>query len=262
MTTSKIFILFLLLTLAFPIYADTDEGFPGRAKFPHIPYITLEDFHRGYANNDYVVVDARSHFEYDVIHIKNAINLSVNSDDFFVKINELAKSTPKTIVFYCNGRRCMKSYKAADKSKLSNIFVYDAGVFDWSKAYPDEAVLLGKSPMDPNDLIPSSQFKEHFISLSQFEPLILDSVLIDIRHLKERRGNGLFLLADKSVPLDNTKKLERYLNKAIKEDKILLAYDDSGKEVRWLQYYLEEKGIKKYYFMEGGAKYYSYHEPR
>ena len=256
MSISKTIVFLLLLSLSFSVYAD--EGFPGRAKYPHIPYISLNDFHLGYVKNDYVVVDARSNFEYKVIHIKDAINLPVNSDDFFEKINELAKSVKKTIVFYCNGRRCMKSFKAADKSKLSNIFVYDAGVFEWSKEHPEEAVLLGKSPMNPADLISSSQLKEHFIPLSKFETLIPDSVLIDVRHLKDRRGNGLFLLADKSVPLDNTRKLERYLNKTITEDKILLAYDDSGKEVRWLQYYLEQKGIKKYYFMKGGAKYYSY----
>jgi len=58
--------------------------------------------------------------------------------------------------------------------------------------------------------------------------------------------------------LDKTKKLERYLNKALSEDKILLAYDQAGKTVRWLQYQLEKKGIKNYYFMEGGAKYYNY----
>ncbi|MCU7940028.1 MAG: hypothetical protein KZQ64_14365 [gamma proteobacterium symbiont of Bathyaustriella thionipta] len=116
--------------------------------------------------------------------------------------------------------------------------------------------------VNPDAFISDSKFKEHFVPLSKFETLIKGSVLIDVRHLKERRGNGLFLLADKSVPLDNSKKLDRYLNKALKENKTLLAYDDSGKEVRWLQYYLEQKGIKEYYFMEGGAKYYSYHEPQ
>lgn len=155
----------------------------------------------------------------------------------------------------------MKSFKAAKKSRLSNVFVFDAGVFEWATEHPDESVLLGQSPMNPADLISNKKLKEHFIPLSQFELLISDSVLIDVRHLKERRGNGLFLLADKSAPLDNARKLERYLDKAIDQQKVLLAYDDAGKEVRWLQYYLEKKGITDYYFMEGGAKYYSYHEP-
>jgi len=152
----------------------------------------------------------------------------------------------------------MKSFKAAKKSKLMNILVFDAGVFEWSVAHPDYSVLLGKSPMDPNDIISKNKLKEHIVPLKEFESKIKGSVLIDVRAQNERRGNGLFLLADKSVPLDNKKKLERYLNKALTTDKTLLAYDNSGKEVRWLQYYLEEKGIKDYYFMQGGAKYYTY----
>ena len=35
-----------------------------------------------------------------------------------------------------------------------------------------------------------------------------------------------------------------------------MVYDEAGNQVRWLQYYLESKGITKYYFMEGGAKNY------
>ncbi len=258
MTISKIisFLLCLFITTS-SVYAE-DEGFPGRKKYPDVPYVSLSDFYSGYINNKYVVVDARSAFEYNVIQVKGAINLPVNSDDFFAEINALAHKTDNTIVFYCNGRRCMKSFKAAVKSKLSNVLVFDAGVFEWAKQYPDESVFMGESPLSQDKLISSSQLKEHLISLSDFEQLIQESVLIDIRDLKERRGNGLFLLADKSAPLDNTKKLEHYINKAIKEDKTLLAYDNSGKQVRWLQYYLENKGIKKYYFMEGGAKYYSY----
>lgn len=260
MTISKIAAFIVLFSLSFSVFAD--EGFPGRDKYPHIPYITLSDFYLGYSNDEYVVVDARSNFEYKIIQIKNAINLPVNSDDFYEKINALAQNSKKPVVFYCNGRRCMKSFKAADKSGLSNIFVFDAGVFEWSTEHPEASVLLGQSPMDPADLISNSQLKEHFIPLSEFENLIQDSVLIDVRHLKDRRGNGLFLLADKSAPLDNTRKLERYLNKAKTENKTLLAYDDAGKEVRWLQYYLEQKGITNYYFMEGGAKYYSFNQSK
>lgn len=256
MTISKIIAFLLCLSITLSAYAD--EGFPGREKYPDIPYITLSDFYHGYVRNNYVIVDARSNFEFNVIQIKGAINLPVNSKNFYSDINKLAQTTNKTIVFYCNGRRCMKSFKAAAKSKLSNIFVFDAGIFEWAKEHPEESALMGESPLPLDKLISSSKLKEHFISLSQFEQLIPESVLIDVRDLKERRGSGLFLLADRSAPLSNQKKLERYVNKAIKEGKTFLAYDNAGKQVRWLQYYLEQKGIKKYYFMGGGAKYYTY----
>jgi 3-mercaptopyruvate sulfurtransferase SseA len=156
----------------------------------------------------------------------------------------------------------MKSFKAAKKSKLSNIKVFDAGVFEWSQAHPEYAKLLGEAPLEPSKLISKADLKKHFLPLSKFEELIMGSVLIDVRDKKQRRGNGLFLLADKSAPLDDTKKLERYIDKAIAEDKVLLAYDNSGKQVRWLQYHLENKGLKNYYFMKGGAKYYRYDDAK
>ncbi len=257
-----VFLKDIFLVLCFSLVLSTssfaDEGFPGRAKYPDVPYISLSDFYQGYMEDKYLVVDARSPFEYKVIQIKGAFNVPVNSDSFYKDINELAKTTDKTIVFYCNGRRCMKSFKAAVKSKLSNILVYDAGVFEWAQQYPEQSVLMGESPLPVDKLIPSSKLKEHFIPLAKFEELIPQSILIDVRDLKDRRGNGLFLLADKSAPLSRPEKLEKYVNKAIAEDKILLAYDNAGKQVRWLQYYLEKKGVNKYYFMQGGAKYYTY----
>lgn len=256
MKLSKFFAILFCLFISHIIYAD--DGFPGRQKYPDVPYISLNDFHQGYMENKYVVVDARSPFEFKVIQVKGAVNIPVNSDKFKKNIDKLAQSTEKTIVFYCNGRRCMKSFKAAVKSKLTNILVFDAGVFEWAKAYPEESVLMGESPLPVDKLIPSSELKEHFVPLAKFEELIPEAVLIDVRDLKDRRGNGLFLLADKSAPLSKPKKLEKYVNKAIEEDKTLLAYDNAGKQVRWLQYFLEKKGVKKYYFMQGGAKYYSY----
>jgi len=256
MTLARFLMIPLFLFLMLPSWAN--EGFPGREKFPGVPYIELEDFHKGYKNNEYIVVDVRSNFEFKVIQITDALNFPVADDEFESKIQALAKNTSKPIVFYCNGRRCMKSYKAAVKSKLSNALVYDAGIFEWTQAYPGDSVLLGESPVDPNKLISTKKLKEHFVPLKEFEKMIPGAVLIDIRDKKQRAGSGLFLLVDKSTPLDKTKKLERYLNKALEEDKILLAYDQAGKTVRWLQYHLEKKGIKKYYFMEGGAKYYSY----
>ena len=255
MTLAKVFILLCLLSFS---SAYANEGFPGREKYPDVPYISLDDLYSGYMNDKYTIIDARSKFEYNIIKINKAINVPLSQDDFLETITAIANKTRKPIVFYCNGRRCMKSYKAAIASKLSNVFVFDAGVFEWTVKHPEEASLLNKTPVDPNKLISKSDFKKHFVPLQEFETLIKDSILLDVRDSRQRQGTGLFLLADRSAPLDKTKKLNRYLNKAVTENKRLLAYDQTGKQVRWLQYYLEEKGIKEYYFMEGGAKYYTY----
>ncbi len=49
-------------------------------------------------------------------------------------------------------------------------------------------------------------------------------------------------------------KLAKYLKKAIKENRMLYIYDETGKQVRWLQYTLERHNVKNYYFMKKGAK--------
>ena len=178
-TFARFLMVFMFLFLAATAWAN--EGFPGREKFPGVPYIEIEDFYKGYKSNEYVVVDVRSKFEYNVIQVTDALNFPIADDDFESKIQELAKNTNKPIVFYCNGRRCMKSYQAAVKSKLDNALVYDAGIFEWAQAYPDESVLLGESPIDPAKLISTKKLKEHFVPLNEFEQMIPGSVLIDIR---------------------------------------------------------------------------------
>ncbi|MEK7816390.1 MAG: hypothetical protein AAB294_06180, partial [Pseudomonadota bacterium] len=47
------------------------------------------------------------------------------------------------------------------------------------------------------------------------------------------------------------------IERAKKEKKTLLVYDQVGKQVQWFQYYLESRGLKDYYFMKGGAQAYS-----
>lgn len=46
------------------------------------------------------------------------------------------KNVDKKIIVYCNGKTCIKSYKAALKCKHNNIkgiISYDAGIIDWVK---------------------------------------------------------------------------------------------------------------------------------
>ena len=80
-----------------------------------------------------------------------------------------------------------------------------------------------------------------------------DTIVLDIRDTMQKNTINLFPMRQRSVPLDNTK-LKGYVDKAKKENKTLMVYDAVGKQVRWLQYYLEDEGVKRYYFMKGGAK--------
>ena len=80
--------------------------------------------------------------------------------------------------------------------------------------------------------------------------------VLDVRDRFQRMGMALFIGIEKQAALDNEAKLNRYIKKAVAENKTMLIYDESGKQVRWLMYRLEEKGLKSYHFMKGGTRAY------
>ena len=239
------------------LQANVDE-FPGRKAFPDIPVIELAQLRD--TINDVVIVDTRSRYEYETLHIKNAINLPVASKTFEQDLKNLVDKVKKPVVFYCNGRTCFKSYIAVKKglkAGIRNLTAYDAGVFEWSRTHPDFAVLLGKSPIDPRKLISKKSLKARFLKPETFSIKIVDNsknaIVLDIRDKYQRAGVGFYPGKERWTSLDNQKKLKKYLKLARQTNKTLFIYDEVGKQVRWLQYALEEEGIKNYYFMEKGA---------
>ena len=235
--------------------AEGQGDFPGRKLYPEISHISIEQLHG--RQNDVVIVDVRSAYEYQTLRIANAINISVADANFIEQMQALRKQDPRQIVVYCNGKTCMKSYKAARKCQLEGIedvLAYDAGVMDWAQKYPADTLLLDVKLNDPSKLISKAHFKKHTLTPDDFGERLAstDDIVLDVRDRFQREGLSIFVGREYRVYLDDTKKLDRYINKAIRENKGLLVYDAAGKQVRWLQYYLESKGIKNYYFMDGG----------
>jgi len=155
----------------------------------------------------------------------------------------------------------MKSYISAKKAMAVNVnevYAFDAGIFEWTKAYPDEAILLGNSPVNLAHLIPKSTFKKRLLSPDDFsDRATIDRhkhMIIDVRDKFQRAGVGFYPGIERWASLDQQRKLDRYIKKALKQNRTLLIYDEVGKQVRWLQYALEKAGAKEYYFMEKGAK--------
>lgn len=255
------------LFFVFTFFAVTDsyaekEGFPGRSleKYSMVSVIELEDLHG--RRDEFAVVDARSSFEFDTLRIKGAVNIPVTAEDFEAAVRGLREQTGKPIAFYCNGHTCMKSYKAAKQAMtagLDKVYAYDAGIFDWARAYPDEAELLGKSPVDSARLIPKKVFKAHLLDPDTFSDKATaiaskSRLIIDIRDHFQRAGIGFFPAIERWASLQNMDKLRKYLKKAKAQNRTLFIYDNVGKQVRWLQYELEARGLKNYWFMEKGAK--------
>ncbi len=247
-----------LLLMPLLVMAETSE-FPGRKIYPNVNVITLEQLKA--RRHEVLVVDVRSAYEYQTLHITGAINIPLSGEHFAGRMANLRAENVKDIVVYCNGKTCMKSYKAAMKcaeANISNVYAYDAGIMDWAKAYPEAAKLLGEALNNPNRLISKDDFRGRLISPGTFGERVASSnaYVLDVRDRFQRDSLGLFPGRERRVFLDNSKKLDRYIHKSLREGRELLIYDAAGKQVRWLQYYLQSRGVHKYSFMTGGARAY------
>ncbi|ABC27021.1 predicted sulfurtransferase [Hahella chejuensis KCTC 2396] len=249
------YIVFLLFTLS--AYAEEDE-FPGRRQYPAVDFIELQEFYQQLAAGEIVAVDVRTDYEYNTLHIKGAFNVSYTSHNFAEEMQALQKQHPgKKLALYCNGKTCLKSYKAASKCRkygIENVIVYDAGVFDYAKAYPQDTNLFGEVLGDPGRLIGKDKLKAHTITVAEFEDKIIktDGIVLDVRDKQQREGIAIFFMREKRAPLDRPDLIDRYINQAKKRNVPLLIYDQAGKQIRWLQYYLEKQNVSSYYFMAGG----------
>jgi len=249
----------LLALLGNQTYA-ADSEYPGRKIYIDTPYISLEQLTQEF--NEAIIVDVRSGYEYSTLHVKKAFNIPLNSKTFIKEMRGLRKQQPqKKIVTYCNGKTCMKSYKAASKCRtngIDNVVVFDAGIMDWAKANPNLSVLLNTSPIDPARLISKDKFTARLLDPETFFKQANDSnpFIIDVRDPLQRAGMPLFVGREKRAALDDTEKLKVLIAQAKRERRPLYIYDEAGKQVRWLMYYLEDQGATDYFFLKGGAKAY------
>jgi len=248
-----------IFTVAGVSQAAQKSEFPGRVKYPNVPVMSKQELMAKY--NDVVIVDARSSLEFETLRIKDAKNVPVADKTFVEQVKALRAITNKPIVFYCNGRTCMKSYKAVKACKtggIQNTFAYDAGMFEWAKTFPTHASLLGKSPIKQNEIISKNKFESHSLEPNAFTDEIYKrgrkSLVLDIRDKYQRGAAGFFPGQERWASLDDRAKLNDYIALAKNEDRPLFIYDEVGKQVRWLQYALEKANVKNYYFMKSGAK--------
>ena len=249
-------LLLIFTTLAQAAETAPHPDFPSRALYPHVPVMELEQLNAQF--DQVVIVDVRSEYEYETLHVKDALNIPLANSDFAARIQELRDGTDEPIVFYCNGRTCRKSYKATQKAMradIGNVYAFDAGIFDWTKAQPDKAVLLGKTPVEPGQLIESDKLKAHMLSPEEFMAYGErdDVIILDVRDRFQREAVAIFPARQISVGLDDAE-LDDHIARARQEGKTLLVYDAVGKQVRWLQYHIEAAGVEQYYFMSKGAQ--------
>ncbi|MDH4162205.1 MAG: rhodanese-like domain-containing protein [Nitrospirota bacterium] len=242
-----------MVVFAYSAVAGAEEGYPLRAKFPKVKYMTTEELNLGYKKT--IIVDVRSKIEYDVIHISKAVHVPVSTANFTKDLAAVrAADGPDPIAFYCNGHTCAKSYEAVEQAVAAgfkNVYAYDAGIYDWVKAYPDRGVLMGSSPVSQNKLISKEAFSKRMIKYADFKAKAEGSgaMVIDIREPFQRKTVPP-LPTVRNIPSDRFAEL---LKKGEFKGKQLLVFDAVGKQVQWIQYYLDMYGYADYYFLAEGV---------
>lgn len=254
--------LFWLLCLpggiAAAIAAEPEAGgtFPLREKYRDVAVIETADLAGRYS--DVNIIDVRSQYEYDTLRIKDAQLIPVGDTHFISRVKELRAKSDKAIVFYCNGKTCSKSYDAVRKvqaMRMKNVLCYDAGVADWVRTYPERAMLLGTSPVKAEMLISHDRFKARLLEPAEFESKVAGAIVLDVRD-RSQRDSSLFPFKEERAQLEETARINAVIDQARSEKKTLLVYDAVGRQVEWLQYRLESRGLRDYYFMKGGAQAY------
>jgi len=230
---------------------DTEEAYPHRAAFPDVKVISTDELRKQY--DQVLIVDVRSKFEYDVIHIASAVNVPLSHESFLAELEKVrAKDDPRALEFYCNGHSCIKSYEATRKAiaaGFGNVYAYDSGVFDWVREQNARTVLLGAMPAPLRKIMSEDYFQGRLISFDAFKRKAAaeNAVVIDIRDASQRDAS--LPLPNIHVPLDQ---FAARLDKGEFQGKQLLIFDAVGREVRWLQYILEDKDHKDYFFLRDG----------
>ena len=221
----------------------------------HIDTLELKQL---YASS--VIVDVRSIYEFEVMHIKGAVNIPVAQSNFRTNLKDvLGKDIHQSVVFYCNGLDCGKSERAgriAKSNGFTSTYVYGLGIFDWAENFPELAVLFGTSPVRPEEIISDLHFNKYTLTPKDFMAEINrnpDAYIIDLRDTIQRKNQ---LRTEKKIsnqPIGRLIKLlnlDRFRQHTIK--KRFYIFDNVGKQIRWLQFYLERLGYPNYRFLSGG----------
>jgi len=250
----------LTITLFVPGMAYAQD-FPLRAQYAAqgVEPISTDDLAARF--DDYLIVDARARYEFETLHIEGAHSLPFSDRSFSQDVVALHEEDQRPMVFYCNGVECAVSYRAAARALelgVEDVLVYDAGVFAWANAQPERTLLLGEPLNDPSKLIAQSEFQAHLLGEEPFFARIEASenpIILDVRTTKQREGVSLFQMQDVHVPLQSSnREILEWVNRAIAEDRALFVVDATGRQVRWLQYLLESRGVSEYWFLDGGAQ--------
>lgn len=108
-------------------------------------YLSAKDFNDITANEDVVIVDMRNHYEYEVGHFENAIE--VPSDTFReqlpMAVEMFQTQKEKPIIMYCTGGiRCEKASAYMLHHGFKNVYHVEGGIIHYAKTAKEQKLPL------------------------------------------------------------------------------------------------------------------------
>lgn len=95
--------------------------------------LKVDEFAKKLQEPNVQLVDVRTPEEYAQKHIKDAVNINFNGDDFVDMISKLDKSKP--ILVYClSGGRSAKASALISKKGATEVYNLDGGILAWTAA--------------------------------------------------------------------------------------------------------------------------------
>lgn len=98
-------------------------------------YVTAHQFNELTSNKDTVVVDMRNHYEYEVGHFENAIEIPSDTfrEQLPMAVEMLAADKNKNIIMYCTGGiRCEKASAYMLHRGFKNVFHLEGGIIHYA----------------------------------------------------------------------------------------------------------------------------------
>jgi len=251
--TGRVLLLVLCLAMiAFVGPARAAAFSPFRAFYPDVATISTNELHERLFT--VTLIDIRSRFEFEVVHIARSINLPLEDGSFAEKIDRLRPVREKiTVVLIGNDTDCSRAFEAAmlaEARGLDNVLVYDAGVFSWLHAYPQRTRLMGQSPARLEQVLPLIDHQSRLVSFERFKQLAGEpgALVIDIRNIYQRRR----VPARLDLRTISLEALLAAVGNRIWAHRPLLIFDADGSRTRWLQLFLRAGGFFDYVFLDGG----------
>ena len=103
-------------------------------------YLSPEQLKEWYENNeDFIILDTRNDYEFEVGRFSNAVNLNIkNFSDFPNATKSLEKHKEKTIVTYCTGGiRCEKASAYLKQNGFKKVYQFEGGIVNYLNKFQD-----------------------------------------------------------------------------------------------------------------------------